>query len=327
MFSLLLLWTAGAALVAIVLAGVLHSGLAWRIATDLPNDRSLHDLPIPRVGGLVFMPIWMALAWCLAPGSHGLLAWVGLLAVISFVDDRFGLSPLVRLVTHLVAAGGAAFLLLPGSAWWILLAVLLAVVWMTNLYNFMDGANGLAGGMAALGFLFLGAIAWQSGDTELATLALTLSGCATGFLLFNFPRAKVFMGDTGSICLGFLAATCGLLGWQRDGWSGAVVALVFLPFLADASVTLFRRACRGEKVWQAHREHYYQRLILMGASHVRVACFYYLLMVGTGATAWLGAALSPVFVWVGLFGWQLCFGLIGWGVDRRWRTHQECANK
>ena len=249
--------------------------LAWllgrgRLPMDHPNARSLHATPTPRIGGLGIMAgiaaasFWLANA-ALLPVILGAFA----LAAISLLDDVRGLPVWVRFLAHFVAAAGV--LLALGLTGWAVLAGTLAVVWMTNLYNFMDGSNGLAGGMAVVGFGTLALAAGWGGAPELAALCGAIAAAALAFLRFNFPVARLFMGDAGSIPLGFLAATLGVYGVQAGVWNGLFPLLVFSPFIVDASVTLIRRALAGEKVWQAHRSHYYQRVILLGASHRQLA--------------------------------------------------------
>lgn len=212
--------------------------------------------------------------------------WWALIAVlgVSLADDRKALPASLRLVVHLSAAAIWCWHLL-GAGWSLCLAVLL-VAWSANLFNFMDGSDGLAAGMAISGFTLLGVLAAQSGHA-LALPALVAGGCAAGFLLFNFPPARLFMGDAGSIPLGFLAAGLGLWG-MRDGlWTAWVPALAFAPFVIDASATLLLRVMKGKKPWEAHREHLYQRVVLRGASHRRLLVWAYPMMLACAALAWL----------------------------------------
>ena len=165
----------------------------------------------------------------------------------------------------------------------------LATMWVTNLYNFMDGSDGLAGGMALFGFGAYALAAWLAGDAVFVVVAASIAAAAAAFLVFNFPPAKVFMGDAGSIPLGFLAAALGILGWRAGHWPLWFPVLVFSPFIIDASVTLARRLLRGERVWRAHRSHYYQRLVQLGWGHRNTALAEYALMAGCGAARALGA--------------------------------------
>jgi UDP-GlcNAc:undecaprenyl-phosphate/decaprenyl-phosphate GlcNAc-1-phosphate transferase len=288
---------------------------------DFPNERSLHTEPIPRVGGVAIMAGilsgWILLiqywAWWIVLPALGLF-------LLSMVDDVRSLSPKMRLIGHFTAAAivlwGAGVELL-----W-LLPVLLFIVWMTNLYNFMDGSDGLAGGMALFGFSFYGIAALMNGNEAFAMMNFSIGAAALGFLYHNFHPAKVFMGDAGSIPLGFLAAAFGVWGWQQGYWPFWFPILVFSPFVADATVTLLKRAWHRENLAQAHREHYYQRLVRMGWGHRNTAVAEYALMLLAGISAMWGIGLdSPgqgnLRVWWG----AVYLGLTMW-VDRRWRRHE-----
>ena len=297
--------------------------LAWLLRRggsppmDHPNARSLHATPTPRIGGLGIMAgllvaaVWLADA-ALLPVTLGAFA----LAALSLLDDLRGLPVKVRLLAHFLVAGGC--LLALGLGGWALLAGTLAVVWMTNLYNFMDGADGLAGGMAAIGFGALALAAWLGDALGLAALCAAIAAAALGFLRFNFPPARLFMGDAGSIPLGFLAGTLGIIGANLNVWPWLFPLLVFSPFILDASVTLVRRALRGEKIWQAHRSHYYQRVVLLGASHRQLALAAYVLMVGMAALAFAMLILPKYTTWVLIMSAAI-FMLIFLSIDVRWR--------
>jgi UDP-N-acetylmuramyl pentapeptide phosphotransferase/UDP-N-acetylglucosamine-1-phosphate transferase len=295
--------------------------LAWllrrgRLPMDHPNERSLHETPTPRVGGLGIMA-GMGVASLLQ--SDGALLPVGLgafaLAALSLLDDVRGLPVQVRFLAHFIVATGC--LLALGLTGWALLAGTLATVWMTNLYNFMDGADGLAGGMAAIGFGALAMAAWLGGAPGLAAFCAAITAAALAFLCFNFPPARLFMGDTGSIPLGFLVATLGILGVRQSVWPWLFPLLVFSPFIVDASVTLARRGSRGEKIWQAHRSHYYQRVVLLGASHRQLALAAYALMLEMAALAFALLFLPQQATWVLILS-AATYLVALLAIDRRW---------
>lgn len=303
---------------ALLLWLLLRSGWASKLATDQPNQRSLHIRVTPRVGG-----------WGIVGGGSLAIVWLGampawawpvlILVVVSFIDDRRGLSSALRFTTHTLAA--ALFVVLSGVGLVAGALVIVLVVWMTNLFNFMDGSDGLAGGMAVCGFSTYALAALASGDVELAGWAAAITGGAIGFLLFNLHPARVFMGDAGSIPLGFLAAALGLQGWLRGDWPVWFPAVVFAPFITDATVTLLRRALRGERFWQAHREHFYQRLVRSGFGHARTAWVGYALMALCAAFALAGRILA------GAWGGALAIGLAalslvitGFWISRRWHS-------
>jgi UDP-N-acetylmuramyl pentapeptide phosphotransferase/UDP-N-acetylglucosamine-1-phosphate transferase len=283
---------------------------------DHPNERSLHAKPTPRIGGLgVMAGVGVASVWLADAAPLPVVLAALALAVVSLLDDIRGLPVRVRFLAHFVAAAGC--LLAMGLTGWALLAGMLAVVWMTNLYNFMDGADGLAGGMAAIGFGALALAAWLSDAPGLAPFCAAIAAAALAFLRFNFPPAQVFMGDVGSLPLGFMAATLGILGGQQGVWPWLFPLQVFSPFIVDASVTLARRALRGEKIWQAHRSHYYQRVVLLGASHRQLALAAYALMLAMAALAFALMSFPPHAAWVLILS-ATTYLLIFIAIDRRW---------
>ena len=277
---------------------------------DMPNARSLHQIPKPRTGGIAIL-VAIALGW-------GILFYLGyqpdifiwvvpslfLVAIISFVDDLITLSALLRFFIHGVAA---AILIFGGLVIsWCLAGLLLTwivILWMLNLYNFMDGMDGLSAGMTVFGFGFLGLAGWQEGMQTYALYSWVIALGTAGFLVLNFPPARIFMGDIGSIPLGLLAAIFSLWG-IRDGifplW---VPVMIFSPFIVDATVTMLRRLLRGEKIWQAHRSHYYQRLVLIGWGHKRTVLFEYLLMLCCGVLALFARDLTEINLWIFLGIW------------------------
>ena len=284
---------------------------------DKPNERSLHVVPVPRTGGIAIIAGLIAAAlWLRASPS----LWVPAvaLAIASYFDDRHALPAAMRLAMHLAAAGFFLWLAAESSTAVLLVVLLLAIAWITNLYNFMDGSDGLAGGMAVIGFGTYALAAWLGGNRELELLAWSIAAAAAAFLIFNFPPAKIFMGDVGSIPLGFLAGALGVAGWQRELWPLWFPLVVFAPFIVDASMTLVRRMLRGERVWEAHRQHYYQRLIRSGWSHRRTALSEYGLMILCGATALIGLQQQPAGQFALVFALAVAITAAMWAVDRRW---------
>jgi len=251
--------------------------------------------------------------------------WLGaaILVGISFLDDLVGLSIIGRLIMHFVAAGGLVAGLLGGQIGlgWAVVAIV-ATVWMTNLYNFMDGMDGFAGGMAVFGFGFLALASWFAENTSLTLVSLSIASSAGAFLFFNFPPARIFLGDAGSTAFGFLAGGLGLIGWRDGTWSLWIPALVFSPFIVDATVTLLKRALQGEPFWLAHRTHYYQRLVLSGWGHRKTVLAEYGLMVMCGvlALAYQVAANSMRLIILGLWALLMVSGVLGIHVAERMST-------
>lgn len=288
-------WLAATLVPAVVaflaIAALRRSPLAARLV-DRPNERSLHTVPTPRVGGLGLLAGALPVAAALAGAQLGaLIACAAALALLSFADDLRSLPVNVRLPGHCVAAGVAVLAIAspaPGFAGLGVagaIALALMLVWTTNLFNFMDGADGLAGGMAAIGF---GTLAFAASGPHAPAIALACAALASAsavFLVFNFPPARVFLGDAGSIPLGFLAGSIGAAGAIAHAWPAWFPALVFAPFIVDASITLLARLARGERIWVAHREHAYQRIALAGWPRRRLALAAWALMAAVSASA------------------------------------------
>jgi UDP-N-acetylmuramyl pentapeptide phosphotransferase/UDP-N-acetylglucosamine-1-phosphate transferase len=283
---------------------------------DHPNERSLHQQPVPRTGG-IGVAAGIAVSVLLVSPPEWWPLWLGaaLLVGISFLEDLAGLPIWGRLIAHFLAAGVfVAGLLAQGLEWGWAAVVIVPVVWMVNLYNFMDGMDGLAGGMALFGFGFLALLSWVGGNQPLMLVNLSIAAVAAAFLLFNVHPARIFLGDAGSTTLGFLAAGLGLIGWRSGTWSLEVPLLVFSPFIVDASVTLARRMVRREKFWQAHRSHYYQRLVLAGWGHRKTARAEYGLMIVCGLFALAFQSGSDGVRVAIVVGWAVVFFIVGWAV-------------
>jgi UDP-N-acetylmuramyl pentapeptide phosphotransferase/UDP-N-acetylglucosamine-1-phosphate transferase len=281
-----------------------------------PNERTLHATPIPQTGGVavivsvvislilaasvlaIAQPSKPVLPKGLASGSVWIVASMLLIFVVSLIDDCVGLPASLRLgvqaVSALIITVGVGLTLssipIPGGPT-VLLGIaaipvsVLVLLWMANLYNFMDGMDGFSGGMTAIGFGFLAYFGWEVGYPIMLLIATIVAMSAVGFLAHNFPPARIFMGDAGSITVGFLAGTLMILGVRDRIFSLWVPIIIFSPFILDATVTLIRRAFHRKRIWEAHREHYYQRLVLSGWSHRRTVLVEYGLMILCGGLA------------------------------------------
>lgn len=304
----------------LILLGLIKTGMA-DFVVDRPNDRSLHKVPVPRTGGLAIMSGVLS-SWLLLyqPWLLPMAACVIFLMAISFADDLYGLPARWRFLAHSAAAAIFLSSLAYGTAGWIGFSlILVSMVWMINLFNFMDGADGLAGGMTFFGFTGYSIAAWQAGDISLAVASSCVAAASISFLKFNSHPAKIFMGDAGSIPLGFLASAMGYLGWQRGIWPFWFPVLVFSSFIIDASVTLLKRLLRGEKVWQAHREHYYQRLVQIGWGHRKTVFWGYGLMALTGGSA-VAMLHRPGFEQGYLLAlWVLVYVALLFRIERLWK--------
>jgi UDP-N-acetylmuramyl pentapeptide phosphotransferase/UDP-N-acetylglucosamine-1-phosphate transferase len=304
-----------AAIVAIIAAAAILCALSTRAlipvlrrrqVLDRPNPRSLHVVPTPRGGGLAPIVV-IALGWLglvltglVAPAVLCILLGAGMLAAVSWIDDLRGLSPAARLPVQ-AAAVAIGFAVLARSpevpqaaptAALCLGALGLAWMWWVNVFNFMDGIDGIAGSeTAAIGAgLLLFAAIGVGVDFEAGLLAAPVTGAAIGFLVWNWSPARVFLGDVGSVPLGYLTGYLLLSAALHGHWRVALILPLY--FLADATITLGRRLLRGERVWRAHREHFYQRAVQRGLPHAAVVMrviFADLVLVGCGWAAENGA--------------------------------------
>jgi UDP-GlcNAc:undecaprenyl-phosphate GlcNAc-1-phosphate transferase len=262
---------------------------------DQPGERSLHVIPVPRLGGV---GIWIGFSSGLILGWEYLkdvfdksVFQAGiLLLIVALVDDRRRLNPVIRLLAQLIAALLTVFVAkiyiqFDFSVWLWMFLSLIAIVWGINLYNFMDGIDGLAGSMAVIGFSALGLLGFLQNQMPFSFLCSLLIVANIGFLFFNFPPAKIFMGDSGSTLLGFSMVVVSILGWKLGIYTVWIPLGIFAPFWFDATYTLLNRMLRKEKIWLPHREHVYQRWVLRGYSHRRVTTAYIFLMVFSAALA------------------------------------------
>ena len=303
----------------------------WRVL-DIPNERSLHTQPTPRTGGVAMLAgagAGMITAWQqgYAVADTSTIVAILTLALLALVDDRHNLGAGLRLLVQAVVVAVLLHFYRPPDMPVMLLPIaLLFLVWMINLYNFMDGMDGFAGGMAVIGFGTYAVLAWQAGHLELALGCAVIAAAAMGFLLLNFPPARLFMGDSGSTVLGLLAGLV-ILQAHVAGilplWLGI---LVFSPFIVDASITLAARVLRGERFWMPHKTHYYQRLVQLGWGHRRTVLAEYALMLACSGTAVVTAGktiyvqTSIIIVWSILY--LFIMRLISGAERRKERKHE-----
>jgi UDP-GlcNAc:undecaprenyl-phosphate/decaprenyl-phosphate GlcNAc-1-phosphate transferase len=292
-----------------------------RSPLDVPNERSLHARPVPRSGGLAMMAGILA-GFAILQTPLVVVLPAAALVAISHVDDLRGLPIPVRLGAQIAAAIGFAFGALPAVALPTLVLIVIGILWATNLYNFMDGSDGLAGGMTVVGFAFLGAGAWMGGDDALSIECAIVAAAGAAFLIFNFPPARLFMGDAGSVPIGFLAAALSLSGWRDGDWPLWFPAAVFAPFIADATLTLLKRILARERFWEAHNKHYYQRLVRLGWGHRGTALAVYALMLACGATSLWALRQPAYFQLAAVLGLVALHAALALWVDCAWRRSE-----
>ena len=260
-------------LATLVLASLLGTAMMRRYALrramiDVPNVRSSHTRPTPRGGGVAI--VLTALA--------GLFLGGVLVAMIGYADDLGHVPVLRRVLVHLLAASLLVAvvgtlpplqifgtLLVPGVAGSVV--AVLFIAWTLNLYNFMDGIDGIAGIEAVTVCSGAAALLWFTGEGELAALVTVYGAASLGFLFWNWPPARIFMGDAGSGFLGFSLAGLALVTWTEGGFPPFAWLILLGVFVVDASVTLLRRVWRGERFYQAHRCHAYQHAVRRFGGH------------------------------------------------------------
>jgi UDP-N-acetylmuramyl pentapeptide phosphotransferase/UDP-N-acetylglucosamine-1-phosphate transferase len=300
------LFIVGAAVAWVLVLGMRRWARRLRLL-DMPNQRSMHTRATPRGGGAAIVAVSLVgIAVGAVFGAEpeslvfgGYLAGALLIVGVSLADDVLKLPSGIRLAVHLLGAAlmvaglGLVSHLIPaaqaGLAWLLLAAAILWTAGLTNAYNFMDGIDGLAAIqaiVAGLGWTLLG---FMSHQPRLEVLGLLIAASSTGFLVHNWPPAKIFMGDVGSAFLGFTFAFMALAELRRTPQVALVGALLLWPFIFDTVFTMARRFLRGENIFLAHRSHLYQRLVLAGWSQASVTSLYglfALVMVALGAL-WL----------------------------------------
>ncbi len=313
----------------------------WFYVLDHPNERSMHEFPTPRAGGLaIFITLTIALLILSAFSYLNLnsIAWLALssviVAVISYIDDHSHIPFIIRLLVQTIAAllliySGLSIsdiqipgLLIELPVYISYLITGLFIVWMTNLYNFMDGMDGFAGGMTVIGFGSFALVGWFSGNTEFMLINLVTAASAAGFLVFNFPPAKIFMGDVGSSFLGFMAAGCAIWASKLEILPLWFSILIFSPFIVDATVTLLRRLVTGERIWEAHKTHYYQKLAQSGWGHKRTVLWEYCLMLCCAASAIFAIGQPSMVHWSIIMFWIVAYILLMIAVSLQFKRHK-----
>jgi len=267
------------AAVAAFVASLLIVPLIKRLdVLDVPTHRSSHERPTPRGGGIAIVAVTIAGTLLLVPRYWPLMLAAGAIAIMSWIDDMKHLSAAIRFPIQILAACAVVYVYGPSR----LLFAAIAVFWIvgvTNAYNFMDGIDGIAGTQAVIAGIFWFAITRNP-------IALLIAASSLGFLIHNWQPASIFMGDVGSAFLGFTFASLPFL--EHDRRTALAMVLILFPFLVDTAFTLLHRAARRQRIWEAHREHLYQRLLIAGWSHRGVTLLYSGLALATSCAAlWL----------------------------------------
>lgn len=251
---------------------------------DTPNERSNHITPIPKGAGIGIILSLLILYYIFFPINDFIFTFsVSLLCVISFINDNKNISILIRLITHIILALFVIYLWPPlldlhllnniMPNWIFITLIILFIIWMTNLYNFMDGIDGISGIQCIIIGTGIGTCLFYSNDINKIENILSgfLIGSGGAFLIWNWQPAKVFLGDAGSIPLGFINAILVLLLFKNGLWYVAFILNSY--YLSDASITLLNRILKKEIPWQAHKNHFYQKAVNNGYSHSKVCIF------------------------------------------------------
>jgi len=265
----------GLFLLSVLLTYAIKSYANKKAIFDIPNERSSHSTPTPRGGGLAIITVFYFGLFYFKEGLDSRLFYALLcaapIALISLMDDIFALSSRIRFFVQSVSAvmalyilGGVTsidFIVFELHGWWLNIVAFIAMIWLTNLYNFLDGIDGYAGSEAVVVGLGLSLFFYNP-------LGLVIVAACLGFLLFNWHKASIFMGDVGSATLGFIFA---VFVFYDTGHGNIYIWLILLSlFWFDATLTLVRRYRNGETITKAHKKHAYQRLIQSGWSHDKV---------------------------------------------------------
>ena len=277
---------------------------------DVPNGRSSHDVAVPKSGGLAIVASFMIgviviylLADITMIKGKFFMGFVGsalLIAIISFYDDLNDISVFIRLISQTIAASVVmifGILIYELTIPWVglvqfgffgYIVTFLWIVGLTNAYNFMDGINGIAGGTAVIACTFFSIICFKYGSNFAYIISYTIVAGSLGFLVFNFPKARLFMGNVGSNFLGFVLATMAIIAslYDHSHTSMFVMPLLLFHFIYDTFFTFIRRFIRGENVFEAHRSHLYQLFNQLGYSHTAVSACYFVVGIAQGFGAW-----------------------------------------
>ncbi|WGL16784.1 glycosyltransferase family 4 protein [Microbulbifer bruguierae] len=255
----------------LILSGTVTLVMLWvflthlrEVALDAPNHRSLHEVAVPRTGGVaVLAGVFVGILIAGVQISVGVFAAFFSLLSVSLFDDFRSLSARIRFVVQTLSVSLLFYSLRLELHFWFLWPLLVVTgVWVVNLYNFMDGMDGFAGGVTCIGFFSLGSVFFIKGAEQLAYFCYLIAASSAIFLYYNWPRARIFLGDAGSTTIGLAVFSLSVAGWQQGVLNLAVPLMIFLPFWLDATATLLVRVVKRERWWEAHRQHFYQRMAM-----------------------------------------------------------------
>ena len=316
----------------LIVASLLGGGITWlslkyfinylirKEIVDRPNERTLHLGTVPRGGGLIIIAVLFIALLCAALFSQRSITFAALSTLVllwggvSWWDDHKDIAPHYRFVFQALFAaitvalfGRVTNIQITEDIWFTIpialgaLLTFVGIVWMANLYNFMDGMDGMAASQSIIASITLSFWFWQVGDMALSSVCAVLAASCYAFLCWNWRPAKVFMGDVGSVTLGAFFATLLVIGVTRYDFPVISFLLLFSVFISDASLTISRRIIRGDTFWLPHRTHYYQRLANIGISHTKIVLGAVMIMLLTSLIASLSMSYRDMIPYLVLF--------------------------
>jgi Fuc2NAc and GlcNAc transferase len=282
---------AGTTLFSWALLGILLKYYRGFFPLDHPNKRSMHEQPIPRGGGIViaglfilgsifFIPTWPGIDRFLLALVVGTLV----ICTLGWLDDQKSLNNLTKLTVQLIIGVICVALMQPETKIYLFTgtmvnlasiilipSLILWITWIINVFNFMDGVDGLVASQAIINAFVLSIWFFCSGDNNIALVCLILGGATSGVIFFNWAPAKIFLGDSGSLSLGFIFGVLAIYGVTKYKMPVSGFIVLYGVFLADTGITLLRRILKRERWWEPHNQHFYQRIVRNGVSHSKMS--------------------------------------------------------
>jgi UDP-N-acetylmuramyl pentapeptide phosphotransferase/UDP-N-acetylglucosamine-1-phosphate transferase len=311
---------------------------------DIPGERSSHSVPVPRTGGtgvLLGAMVGVLLFCRMGPGLTVAMGLGGAVVLMSLLDDIFTLPSLPRFLIHILSASLCIYLIrlnvprlglpylqeipwLAFSRWVGIVVGVFFVVAFLNIFNFMDGINGISASQGMFGAAGLTVLLSMHAQSNSALIAAAIAGGCVGFFPHNFPKARTFLGDIGSTGIGFALAMLTIIGASQTSIPWVAYLLLFAVYIYDGAFTIIKRTLHGENPTKAHREHHYQLLIRSGWSHSAVTGLYTLQFIACSALG-IGYARTNsqairLAILLGLLAWFVCFSI---AVHRHFGNYQK----
>ncbi len=299
---------------------------------DVPSERSIHKTAKPRTGGLGIFFNLILLSFFFIDGDeikfyYYFLLLISLIFLVSLWDDIYSLSFLPKIITHVIAATLFSYLYFSSVNiidfnYIYFFVIIFLIISSINLFNFIDGADGFVAGIFSCSILIFMFFIFLSQLPQSNNLLIFTSICFFScivFLYYNFFPSRIFLGDSGSTMLGFIFATVSIIGIDLRLWPYWFPVLLILPFLLDTGITLLKRIYKKQKIWLAHKEHYYQRMLLMGMSHTKLSILSYCYVLIAGMLGLVLDSFNNFKITVITFIF-LCFtfSMLMFFIDKKW---------